>query len=740
VRVHVVGTGGRESALRWACRTSGHTVLADDADPLTDPLTDSLADRPDLVIIGPEAPLADGLADRLGEAGLAVFGPTASCARLESSKAWAREFTAGLGLAGPRWAAFTSSEAAEAKAWAAALGVPVVVKLSGLASGKGVIIPTAADPIAAVAETEAAIDVLVAQGEIVIEERLTGPECSLLAFCDGTLATPMPIAQDHKRIGEGDTGLNTGGMGAYAPAPIGYSAESLCAEFVQPVVDAMREAGTPYVGVLFAGLMLTPDGPRLLEFICGSGATETQAIIPLLDGDLAEIALACVEGRLAEADVRWSDGAVCAVVAAAAGYPASPTMGASITVPTDGLVFLAGAAPDATGVLRVAGGRVLTASGVGSDLAEARADAYAVMAGVQFDGMQVRRDIAWRAAGAVLASYSAAGVDIDEGNRAVSLMKAAVQRTHTSSVLAGVGSFGGALDVSSLKAFDHPVLVASTDGVGTKVELAARAGRPEVSGQDIVNHCIDDVLVQGARPLFFLDYIAAATLRADVVARVVEGMALACSESGCVLLGGETAEMPGVYTAGSFDVAGTLVGVVEKAHMLPRAGAAAGPGDVLIGLASSGPHTNGYSFLRKLFEWLPLDAQPEPLDRPLVDALLAPHRSYLTALDGALAAGRVKALAHITGGGLMENVPRALPDGCGAHIRVGSWPVPPLFRLVQDVATAASTEELHRTLNMGIGMVAICSAGDTAELQRLIPEPTWVIGEVVVGERVVTLV
>jgi phosphoribosylaminoimidazole synthetase len=534
-------------------------------------------------------------------------------------------------------------------------------------------------------------------------------------------------------------------MGAFAPAPVTYSADELCATFVQPVVDAFAAAGTPYIGVLFAGLMLTPTGPRLLEFNCRFGDPETQALLPLLDSDVAEIALACVQGRLADTRVRWRTGAACAVVAASAGYPDAPQLGAEVHLPTitdadAAHLFIAGASADDAGTLRVSGGRVLTVTGVGADLAEARGRAYRTMAAVQFDGKHVRRDIAWRAVGARLTSYAAAGVDIDEGNRAVSLMKASVQRTHTPAVLAGVGSFGGALDVSTLKAMDQPVLVASTDGVGTKVELAARAGRAEVVGIDIVNHCIDDVLVQGAKPLFFLDYIAASSLRAEFVAGVVDGMAKACSESGCVLLGGETAEMPGVYAPGAFDVAGTLVGVVERAAMLPRRGdMAIHPGDVLVGLASSGPHTNGYSFLRRIFEWLPLDAQPEPLDRPLVDALLTPHRSYLGALEPALASGRVKALAHITGGGLVENVPRALPANCGAVIRLGSWPLPPLFRLIAELATGVEPDELYRTLNMGVGMVVIVAADDVADVRRLVREPTWVIGAVTEGEHAVTL-
>ena len=718
-RVVVVGNGGRESALRWACAQFGHDVLPAGTDPFVA--------LPDLVIVGPEAPLADGLVDALAAAGIPAFGPTAACARLEASKAYAREVMTALGLEGPRWHQVAQGDVDGALAWFRASGFPIVVKLSGLAAGKGVIVPT--DEVT----TEAAIRGLVAQGDVVLEERLSGPECSLLAFCDGTTARPMPIAQDHKRIGEGDTGPNTGGMGAYAPAPLPYDADLLTAQFIQPILDHMRAAGTPYVGVLYAGLMLTTDGPRLLEYNCRFGDPETQAILPLLHTDVVEIAEACIAGRLAEIDIRWSSGTACTVVAAAAGYPVDPRLGDEVFIGDmdSATVFLAGVS-EIDGAACVSGGRVLSVTGTGSDLASARSAAYAGMAAVRFDGMQVRRDIGWRAIASSLTTYAAAGVDIDEGNRAVSLLKESVKHTHNPSVLAGVGSFGGAIDISALKHYDRPVLVASTDGVGTKVELAARAGRPEVSGMDIVNHCIDDVLVQGARPLFFLDYIAAATLDAELVAKVVDGMATACEASGCVLLGGETAEMPGVYTAGSFDVAGTLVGVVDHAQMLPRPGAVQ-PGDMLIGLGSSGPHTNGYSFLRKLFQWLPLDAQPAPLDRPLVDALLQPHRAYITALDAALTDGRIKALAHITGGGLPENLPRALPDGCGAVVQLDSWTLPPLFQLVRDVAWQTPTDELYRTLNMGIGMVLIVAAADVDRVRDSIPEQTWVIGEIVAG-------
>jgi phosphoribosylamine--glycine ligase/phosphoribosylaminoimidazole synthetase len=712
VRVLVIGSGGRESAIAWACRRHGHevtisTALAPDA-------------APDLVIVGPETALAAGSADECRRRRIPCFGPTADLARVESSKGYARQLATSLGLPSPRHLAASSAD--EATAWWRSLGAAIVVKQDGLAAGKGVIVPATDD------ETLDAIATLSALGPIVVEERLAGPECSLMALCDGKVARPLPIAQDHKRIGEGDTGPNTGGMGAYAPAPINFDAEVLTTAFIQPVIDHFAEAGTPYVGVLYAGLMLTADGPRLIEFNCRFGDPEAQAVLPLLDSDLAGVAMACCSGTLSEYTLSIHDGATCTVVAAAPGYPAQPVTGQLIDGlgldNEDALVFLSG-----TYGSTVTGGRVLAVTGLGQSLAAARDNAYARMSLIHFDGMQVRSDIGWRAAGASLTSYAAAGVDIDEGTRAVSHMKQAVERTHGPAVLRGVGSFGGAFSGKSIKSMDEPVLVASTDGVGTKVELAARLGRYRGVGADIVNHCIDDVLVQGARPLFFLDYIASSKINAEHVAEVVTGMAEACEAAGCALLGGETAEMPGVYAPGAFDIAGTLVGVVEQRDMLPRGELRAG--DALIGVASNGPHTNGYSLLRKIFEWLPMDSTPPGFDRPLGETLLVPHRSYLDVLSDALAGGKLKALAHITGGGLPENVPRVLPDDCDASIELGSWPMPALFELVREVATQLDAYELYRTLNMGIGMVLVCAAGDVAAVQQSIHETTWVIGQLV---------
>jgi phosphoribosylformylglycinamidine cyclo-ligase/phosphoribosylamine--glycine ligase/phosphoribosylformylglycinamidine cyclo-ligase len=327
-------------------------------------------------------------------------------------------------------------------------------------------------------------------------------------------------------------------------------------------------------------------------------------------------------------------------------------------------------------------------------------------------------------------AYSSSGVDIDAGNRTVELMKGAVKATYNDSVLAGIGSFGGLFDASALKQMNNPVLVASTDGVGTKVKLAASVGRYRGIGHDIVNHCINDILVQGARPLFFMDYFATSKLNPEQTADVVTGIAEACKESGMALLGGETAEMPGVYRDGEFDVAGTIIGVLERDRILPRPNLLAG--DLILGLPSSGPHTNGYSLIRKVFEGADLESVIPELGYSLADALLAPHRSYFKVLYPHL--DKVKALAHLTGGGFIENIPRILPENLNAVIHLNSWTPPPLWKLIQSEGHIA-IEEMYRVFNIGIGMVVIVDKTVAADLQSSIPEPTFVIGELIEGER-----
>lgn len=325
-------------------------------------------------------------------------------------------------------------------------------------------------------------------------------------------------------------------------------------------------------------------------------------------------------------------------------------------------------------------------------------------------------------------AYRRAGVDIDAGNRAVELMRDAVRSTYGPEVLAGIGAFGGLYDAARLCGAHAPVLVASTDGVGTKTRIAMAVGRLEGLGHDIVNHCINDILVQGARPLFFLDYVAMARLDPQAVASIVAGCAQACRAAGCALLGGETAEMPGVYAPGELDVAGTIVGWVERERLID--GASVAPGDAVVGLPSSGLHTNGYSLARHVFAGVPWDAVYPELGRPLAEVLLEPHVSYLPHLEALWAAGvEVKAMAHITGGGFLENIPRVLPEGTGVRLRAGSWEVPPIFTLIRRLG-GVDEREMFRVFNMGIGMVLVIPAAQVSRALQAVPGAR-AIGEVV---------
>src|SRR5687768_1777357 len=334
-------------------------------------------------------------------------------------------------------------------------------------------------------------------------------------------------------------------------------------------------------------------------------------------------------------------------------------------------------------------------------------------------------------------SYSDAGVDIDAATRATDKIKELARRTFNQRTLSEIGSFGGMFD-GAFPGMEQPVLVASADGVGTKLKIAFATGVHNTVGRDLVNHCVNDILVQGARPLFFLDYIATGKLSPDVVASIVEGVANGCRENGCVLLGGETAEMPGFYQEGEYDIAGFIVGVVDRAKIID--GKTIAPGDVLLALPSAGLHTNGYSLARKLFfdvAGYSADTRLPGLELTAAEALLLPHLSYLKPLDAMLDTGSIKGLAHITGGGLTDNIPRILPEGTAVKIRKGSWPVPPLFDLLRELGSVSDIE-MYRTFNMGAGMVIVTARENVAAIKSHV-NPCYEIGEVIEGNGTVSI-
>ena len=320
--------------------------------------------------------------------------------------------------------------------------------------------------------------------------------------------------------------------------------------------------------------------------------------------------------------------------------------------------------------------------------------------------------------------YRESGVDIDAGNETVRRIKTLARDTYTPGVLSGVGSFGGlfALD----PAIPDPVLVASADGVGTKLKVAFMTGVHHTIGVDLVNHCVNDILVQGARPMFFLDYLATGRLSADVAEQIVRGIAQGCRDNGCALLGGETAEMPGFYAAGEYDVAGFIVGVVSRAKVIDGRGIRAG--DVLIALPSTGLHTNGYSLARRIaFDVLGLgvDSYVDELGATVGEALLRTHRSYLPEVGPLLDRGLIKGMAHITGGGITENLPRVLPEGVTFSLDRKSWRVPPIFTWLQR-AGQLDEAELFRAFNMGVGLIMVCAPEHAPEL--LAVPGSWRLG------------
>nr|XP_020443426.1 trifunctional purine biosynthetic protein adenosine-3 isoform X1 [Monopterus albus]XP_020443427.1 trifunctional purine biosynthetic protein adenosine-3 isoform X1 [Monopterus albus]XP_020443429.1 trifunctional purine biosynthetic protein adenosine-3 isoform X1 [Monopterus albus] len=760
-RVLVVGSGGREHALAWKLAqspqvqqvlvapgnagtancgkisnsevsVSNHTILAQFCKD----------HHVGLVVVGPEVPLAAGVVDDLTAAGVPCFGPSAKAAQLEASKSFSKAFMERHGILTARYGSFTDPQ--KACNYIRTADFPaLVVKASGLAAGKGVIVARDQDEAC-----QAVMDIMKdrafgAAGEtVVVEELLEGEEVSCLCFTDGSSVSPMPPAQDHKRLQDGDLGPNTGGMGAYCPTPQVSQEllQQITETVLQKTVDGMREEGTPYRGVLYAGLMLTKQGPKVLEFNCRFGDPECQVLLPLLKSDLYEVILNTMNGKLAcNAPVWHQDSSAVTVVMASSGYPGSYKKGVDITGLTQvqdmGLqVFHAGTALKEGGVIS-SGGRVLTVTAVRSSLEMALRAANQGVATIGFLGAVYRRDIGHRAITYLNRhrglTYKDSGVDIAAGNKLVAMIKPLAKATSRAGCNAELGGFAGLFDLKAA-GFVDPILVSGTDGVGTKLKVAQACGQHSSLGQDLVAMCVNDVLAQGAEPLFFLDYFSCGSLDVDVAASVVSGIAKACKVAGCALLGGETAEMPGVYAPGEYDLAGFCVGAVERGALLPRLGDIT-EGDLLIGIASSGVHSNGFSLVRKVLERANLSySSPAPFGKPgqtVGEVLLTPTKIYSRLLLPILDSGAVKAYAHITGGGLVENIPRVLPLELAVDLDASCWSIPPVFSWLFKEG-GLSEEEMGCTFNCGLGVVLVVAPCDAERVlcQLQAHEDAWIVG------------
>ncbi|KAH8992503.1 aminoimidazole ribonucleotide synthetase [Lactarius akahatsu] len=768
LRILVLGGGGREHALAWKlkqssivsqiflCPGNGGTVSSSKVSNVNLPdqsfqslVNWAVTNDINLVVPGPEQPLVDGVESHFRKVGIPVFGPSALAARMEGSKAFSKAFMTRHAIPTAAFRVFASSQVDEAIEYVRTCGHKIVLKASGLASGKGVLIPESTEEaIAGLKEIMIARAFGAAGDEVVVEELLVGPEISVLAFSDGYTIVPLPAAQDHKRIGEGDTGLNTGGMGAYAPAPVATPAimERITRETLKPTIDGMRREGYPFVGLLFTGFILTDSGPKVLEYNVRFGDPETEALMLLLseDTDLAAVVLACVEHRLDSVALTFRPGFAVSVVLASSGYPGSYEKGKTITV---------GELPPLGDSVQTSGGRVIAVSAYAPSLQEARDRAYEGVAQVNFDGKVFRRDIAHRGLKAVALTtpgltYAQTGVSIDEGNALVKAIKPYVRATRRTGTNAEIGGFGGVFDLKAA-GYADPLLVSGTDGVGTKLRVAIEAGIHDTVGIDLVAMSVNDLLVQGAEPLYFLDYYACGKLDVALAADVVKGIAQGCQQAGCALIGGETAEMPGMYPPGDYDLAGFAVGAVERAQLLPRDDVC--PGDVLLGLPSTGLHSNGFSLVRAVLAragasyaspcpWNDNDAAGATTARTLGRALLTPTAIYARQVLPAARGRLVKAMAHITGGGFVDNVPRALPGGrFGARIDARAWVLPPVFRWLMRAGGIAAGE-MARTFNCGIGLVLVVARDEADAAVRALVDAgqreVYTIGEVVASPGV----
>ncbi|OBA20114.1 phosphoribosylamine--glycine ligase [Metschnikowia bicuspidata var. bicuspidata NRRL YB-4993] len=770
LNILVVGNGGREHAIAWRLAQSASVgkVYVAPGNGGTSTVGDKVQNVPELsgspkhfdalqrfavenkiglVVPGPEQPLVDGISTVFTNVGIPVFGPSAKAAVMEGSKAFSKVFMDKHNIPTARFKNFTNVE--EAKKHIEEIDYKIVLKADGIAAGKGVLIPeTKEEALAGLNEIMVDRNFGAAGDEIVIEEFLEGDELSILTITDGYSFFNLPAAQDHKRVGDGDSGLNTGGMGAYAPAPIatGEVLAKINEQIIKPTIDGMRKDGYPMCGVLFTGIMLSPSKePKVLEYNVRFGDPETQTVLPLLtdDTDLAEVMLAAAEHRLDSVTIKTKEDTYSTtVVMSAGGYPEAYAKGDEITIktpPADTYIFHAGTDVKDAKIV-TSGGRVIASTATASTLRESVDKAYVGVDHVSFDKKYNRTDIAHRAFrdaqnASAGTTYAEAGVSVDNGNLLVEQIKAKVKSTARAGADSDIGGFGGLFDLKAA-GYDgaDTLLVGATDGVGTKLRIAQIMNIHDTVGIDLVAMNVNDLVVQGAEPLIFLDYFATGKLDVDIAAKFVSGVADGCITAGCALVGGETSEMPGMYDEGHYDTNGTAVGAVSKSKILPKISSMKA-GNVLIGLKSDGVHSNGFSLVRHIIQKSGLDyksiAPWTDSGKTIGEELLIPTKIYVKQLLPSIKKDLLLGMAHITGGGLVENIPRALPKNLQAQVDLSAWEVPEIFKWFGKQGQVP-TADLLKTLNLGIGMVVIVEEANVnavlAELKQA-GEDAVVIGD-----------
>ncbi|NXO99821.1 PUR2 protein, partial [Certhia brachydactyla] len=695
-----------------------------------------------LVLVGPEALLAAGIVDDLRAAGVRCFGPCARAAQLASSSSSSRAFLGRHGIPTARWAAFSNPQ--EACRFITSTDFPArVVRARGPVARKEVTIAASKEE-ACRAVQEIMQDRMFGE-MVVIEELLQGEELSCSCFTDGVTVAPVPPAQPHKRLLDGDQGPPTAGMGAYCPVPQVPEAllEQIRVEILQHIVDSLRQEGAAYVGVLQAGLMLTKEGVKVLNFKCQFGDPQCQVILPLLKNDFYEVIQATIDGKLCSCMPAWLENrtAVC-VVMASPGYPGDSDKGLEVTglqqAKELGLQVFHGGTALKDGRVVTSGGRILSVTAVRQELMEALGEANRGVATIHFQGATFRRDIGHRG---LQLLHQPLYVSASPGKGTPAQIFGCFNFPQTQPVpclysAGGRSEGGGFAAFFDLKAsgYHDPILVSQTKGLGPKLQVAQVCKRHDTIGQDLVALCVNDLLAQGAEPLFFLSHLACGKLDAEVMETIKEGIAEACKSAGCAFLGEEVTEAAAPCPPGLCDLAGFAVGAVERGQKLPGLQRAE-EGDALLGLSSPGIHGRGFGVVRKILLTSSLHcSSPAPGSSghsTLGDVLLTPGKMFSPALLPILRSGHVKGFAP-TSEGLLGGISRVLPEHVSAVLDALSWKIPEIFRWLYKEGNL-SAEEMVQTFPCGIGAVLVVqkelAQHVLQDIQR--QQEAWLIGKVV---------
>jgi len=790
--VLIIGTGGREHALAEALTIKSDKFktnlffAGNSINPgivkISSGYKKCKLDRFDLIdkfiyekkinylIVGPEAPLADGIIDNLGleKNNLFCFGPKCNFAKVESSKSYCREIMNKYGMSqySPQHAIFNSSNDIHSMfncveyVYKLNSKSGFVIKNDKLCGGKGVFVSN--EHVNIETGLIKCKEFFEKGNKFIIEEKLTGPEFSLMTISDGLNCKHFPIAVDFKRAYPGDKGPNTGGMGSICfpdnNVPFLTSEQIEEAKSInERMLDALKKENNNegYIGILYGSFMLTDFGIKVIEYNCRFGDPECLSLLSLLKTPFIDVLYACAETKLNDIELEFNDECSICKYFVPENYPDNPKKNElldldfinKIAEDNNLLVRYASVNHDVESVSKKCislGSRTFAFISLNKD----HRIAYNNIENGMNAFFKENKNFWWRkdigAPGEfwekrTMSFYKNAGVDIEAGDKAVKKIQKHLESTWGTEVVSKFGDFSGLISLNQRNFSNSSLLVASVDGVGTKTHLVmgelGNIGLMSL-GQDLVNHCVNDTLVKGSKPLLFMDYIASAKLDPEQIEQFVAGVAKACNQSECALIGGETAEMPGTYISGALDLVGAMIGTVDNKNLI-EGHLNIKDGNVIIGLKSHSPHTNGYSLVRKLIE-------KNNVPQNIMNELIKPHRNYypiILKLDKMYSDGKINTswqskilgMCHITGGGFPGNVPRVLPTGLCAKIKWDSWKKPNWYKWILDCGV--SLEESREVFNCGVGMMLFVKKEDVEQILAVLQEG-FIMGSVEKGDGV----